>query len=228
MKCLPILFSGPMVRAILDGLKTQTRRVIKPQPPMGCRYVINGAHAHALCMAEVDGHTLLVPPTPTSIDHRMACPYGKPGDRLWVRETCWIWGKWTRNGLTKTGRQKWRFKLLGKSGTYDKPTTNPAKREAAPGQDGAQGWAYRHARYMPRWASRITLEVTSIRVERLQAITEEDAIAEGARQWETIPEGMHSARYTFANLWQSINGARPGCSWDDNPWVWVIGFRRFQ
>jgi len=92
---------------------------------------------------------------------------------------------------------------------------------------------------MPRWASRITLEVTSVRVERLQDITEEDAWAEGIEQLDgafdnatlcrravAMGEPVESARVTFAELWDSINGKRPGCSWADNPWAWVVGFRR--
>lgn len=227
MRERPILFSGAMVRAIIDGRKTQTRRVLKFQPlyePI-CRddiwsdYHCDGFH----------------------------CPYGQPGDRLWVREACWIWGRWVRNGTTKTGRQKWRFRQTGA------PLVRYEKPELTIKRGGGQGWVYRHARFMPRLASRILLEVTGVRVERVQEISEADAIAEGAtfldlgkNQWGNKLDGwsmddphprdhercLGTAQYAFANYINRLHGgpnwnfkSEPSL-WDANPWIWVIEFKR--
>jgi hypothetical protein len=189
MKELPILFSGSMVRAILEGRKTQTRRVIKPQPRLGWGYRLT---------AEFKA----VQVSTTGVRDRVfiKCPYGQPGDRLWVRET------WR----CPDGRSK---RIL-----YGADYANP----------GA-GW---HSPIrMPRRASRITLEITGIRVERVQEISEEDAEAEGCSK-EPIGaegralEGMHfTARKQFAGLWDSINAKR-GFGWGLNPFVWVLYFRK--
>lgn len=228
----PILFSGPMVRAILDGRKTQTRRVIKPQPPWGCSYSTNGAGTHAVCFAADPPRA--VPPTPKSKDHRLRCPYGVPGDRLWVREAflpC--------NGVGNThpvpiseatyvcfrdGSQKFA------SGFYYQDRLG----------ERAINWpvdaVWRPSIHMPRWASRITLEITEVRAERLQTISEADAIAEGAKEFPTgyVFEGTgydhaklchNSASIAYACLWDEINAKR-GHAWDGNPWVWVVGFER--
>lgn len=208
----PILFSGPMVRAVLDGRKTQTRRVVKPQPPKDA--------VAPLCEAgwwmwqrfnaerrHYDGRT-----TEKLWDCR--CPYGMPGDRLWVRET------WAHDGPdleTVRARHEDAFGGGMTYGPYYLAT------EVAP-----DTLRWRPSIHMPRWASRITLEVTGIRVERLQDISEEDAEAEGVHDmlgkvtpWKDrlAPMIVHA----FASTWESING--PG-SWDANPFVWVLTFRR--
>lgn len=197
MKERPILFSAPMVRAILAGTKTQTRRVVKPQPRRvdgGVPFGDGPAWAHA---------------EPGSAMIR--CPYGQRGDRLWVRET------WAPE-------------------QYDADATTIAQIEAsvrmpayAADFSGQPAYKWRPSIHMPRWASRITLEVTGVRVERLQDISEADAIAEGIVRapygWWSGREGSSSptAIGAYALLWEQING--PG-SWDANPWVWVVEFRR--
>lgn len=263
MRERPILFSAAMVRAILDNRKAQTRRVVIPQPPSvdavrakaGIDYgwiAPGGPGGSGLDYHRPSGPVWAVREL-MGCEPQLRCPYGEPGDRLWVREACWLLGRWTRNGLTKTGRQRWRFRVEGGAVVFNKPSSNIAKRAAEPGHDGGLGWAYRHARYMPRWASRITLAVTSVRVERLQAITEEDAIEEGLKRvtkdngitWKyglpdrdglpgTDDDGMPwsdwnvDARKPFKTLWQRINGKRERFAWDDNPWVWVVGFERVK
>ena len=204
-----------MVRGILEGRKSQTRRVVKPQPVVIC-----GKNGHAFMTHNptryVDGTTawtVVHRLTPNGDNIYTKCPYGQPGDRLWVREACWILGVWQKNGLTKTGRQRWRFHQTGKA-IYDKPDST-AKRGKG------EGWVYRHARYMPRWASRISLEVTGVRVERVQEITEEDARAEGVREGGRF--GVF-VRGNFSDLWDRINAKR-GYGWDVNPWVWVVEFK---
>ena len=182
MKERPILFSGPMVKAILDGRKTQTRRVVRPKE-----------------WANPAGRPLL-----------NRCPYGAPGDKLWVRES-------------------WRPRQPGavyyRADSYDYQHDELRAGGAVP--------QWRPSIHMPRWASRITLEVMAVRVERLQEISPDEATAEGAIEWATRcgrndaldgrVKGIPYPINTFAELWDSINAKRT--QWLSNPWVWVIEFR---
>lgn len=175
----PILFNGPMVRAILDGRKTQTRRVCKGQREL--------SSAHDF-----------------QIDR---CPYGQPGDRLWVREA------W---------RTADHFDHLAPSKLE---TWAPLKFAAGGAPIGAwAGYGYggkiRPGIHMPRWASRITLEVTGVRVDRLQDMSRDDAMEEGCPSLNMV---VGNTRQWYADLWDSINGAG---AWAANPWVWVVEFRR--
>lgn len=200
MKERPILFSGPMVRAILEGRKTQTRRIVKPQPPNGCEYVINGAGSHALCYHAADPR-ICVAPTPKSTDHRLPCPYGQPGDRLWVKETF-------RQVFDTPAIFEYRA---------DGHTEHPLKPKWKP------------SIFCTRAASRITLEVAAVRVERLQDISPEDALAEGIEHY--VPGVSAGQRgeveadpiAEYRDLWEFINGDG---SWAETPWVWVVEFRR--
>lgn len=172
MKERPILFSGEMVRAILDGRKTQTRRVIKPQPPAWAWAVHELSEGRFFWAdTKLDSEDARLWP---NCDDQVTCPYGVNGDRLWVKENWW-----------------------------------------------------RH--HLPRWASRITLEIESVRVERVQEITRPDVEREGLQSDDTMRPGhKHSDCYMmhrFAELWDRINSKR-GFGWDANPWVWVINFRR--
>jgi hypothetical protein len=224
----PILFCGPMSVAIRDGRKTMTRRVVKMA---GIDFRGGGGKAgpdwnDPSCWGFEDegGREWALSPGDL-VDEVIPCHY-HVGQRLWVREACWIWGHWHRDGKTPTGRDKWRFHAATRRQVrFDKPKET-AKR------GGAAGWVYRHARFMPRWACRTILEVTDVRLERLQEITEEDAKAEGVTDYGVgyIPAvlAMGRNRYHFATLWDSLNGERPGCSWADNPFVLVISFRRVE
>lgn len=189
----PILFSGPMVRALLAGTKTQTRRVVKSQP--------SDSHiGGASCYAE-QGEWVWLDGYDGSIVSRMGrCPYGAPGDTLWVRET------WLRDIYT---------------GGFQYFADHPAP----------SGPKWKPSIHMPRWASRITLEVTGVRVERLHDISEADARAEGivpfrdGHGWHT-EEGRHyagSAIDAYLNLWAEINGEESAKA---NPFVWSIEFRK--
>lgn len=199
MKERPILFKGEMVRAILEGRKTQTRRAykIRKHPDLGCE------------MAASE----LVREPQHFID-RM-CPYGQPGDRLWVRET------W-QGPLLDSEEHEAQFREDGPE-AFKKPgfcAYRATDTLDAINEDGEDlGW--RPSIHMPRWASRISLEITCVRVERLKDISEADAKAEGAEPAECCYAHYHG----FSKLWQSING--PG-SWDANPWVWVVEFKRVQ
>lgn len=210
----PILFSAPMVRAVLEGRKTQTRRVVKPQPeapraiyePGHCREVLFDSLACSSsgspCSA-VGWHWSMQCAGGAVISDgakvETLCPYGKPGDRLWVKETfAVIPGQPYANGkeddilVTKADCGPLHAALVSK---------------------------WKPSIFMPRNLSRITLEITNVRVERLQDISEADAISEGV-----VPGGRFPmcARGVYADLWDSINGEG---SWDKNPWVWVIEFR---
>ena len=199
----PILFSAPMVRAILDGTKTQTRRIINPQPEVApdLEKLVNQAWQGGW----VD----------------VACPYGEPGDRLWVKET------WSTEGRSiSEARAAHEDAMQGLSSIYYRAT------EGYP-----ESLVWRPSIHMPRWASRLTLEVTSVRVERLHDISEDDARAEGVRPKdahvviECDAEGRarlnealsNTHRGAFACLWDTING---GGAFASNPWVWVVIFKR--
>lgn len=205
MKERPILFSGPMVRALLAGTKTQTRRVngldvINAEPD---RYefigITSGPGVPHFAFHDKK----------TSAQVLVKCPYGQPGDRLWVRET-------------------WRHRAIGEGASDAGQRTDYVYR-ATENVDGlAERW--KPSIHMPRAASRITLEIVSVRVERLQDISEVDALAEGAPpshpSIDRISREFGYAdfpRSWYAQLWEQING--PG-SWDANPWVWVVEFRK--
>ncbi len=216
-----ILFSAPMVRAILAGKKTQTRRVVNPQPAALCRFEMNGAGTHALHLGPpltLDGPAFCcVPVKATSADHRLACPYGVPGDRLWVRET---WQAWRQVNVEY---DEWEVET-------DVELMRNATLEYRATSDSLGPW--RPCLFMPRWASRITLEIAEVRVHRLHDISEDDARSEGvlvsdaatAKQDTVDTHGMTPYRAAFASLWDSINGK--AAPWSSNPWVWAITFRR--
>jgi len=215
MKERPILFSGPMVRAILEGRKTMTRRVVKRQPAYPdafmdmeprmigseCQWFVKGAEA------------------PYNSWH---CAQGGAGDRLWVRES-----------LVRPDGDPWCYKADNQPVMVDKSH-----------ETEMLAWAHHKEQdhcvsiHMPRWASRLTLELTEVRVERLQDITETDARAEGIQVlplqssddpsawWQSSP-GVHqdrTARGSFIQLWDSINAKKH--PWESNPWVWVESFRK--
>ena len=227
MKERPILFKPEMVRAVLDGKKTQTRRVVK-MPARGAFVLIEHADTWWPYQSD-DGESELCN---DGNEHPMNCPYGLPGDRLWVRET------W-RPIPTKGGRRK----ELGRDDViYAADGLGGVQRR---GIAGAR-WKWKPSIFMPRWASRIKLDVTGVRVERLQDISEEDAIVEGTRCWvcdgpvdgssENDCSCFHTKKLavdSFQVLWDSINGKRKDpktgkrlpYAWDENPWVWCPSFK---
>lgn len=221
----PILFSAPMVRALLSGEKTQTRRIAKPQPAHSCRYEMNGAGTHALHLAGPSDAPVCVPVRATSADHRLACPY-EAGQSLWVRETWCPGDPWVdTSGYDHDPPSTIRYRA--DDGAIRYPNTSDAHAISTKGWSAPTRW--RPAIHMPRWASRITLEVTGVRVERLQAITEADARAEGvdAVSIADVPRrGTLHHRDDFAQLWDRINGKR--AAWASNPWVWVVSFKRVE
>ena len=181
----PILFQGDMVRALLAGTKTQTRRVVKGE---------------ALEWLQPSMFT----PEYVALPENGMCPYGQPGDRLWVRESHW-WFRDEHNPAT---------------GYFPPTLTADDVEYRADGEVPGRIW--RPSIHMHRWASRITLEITAARVERLQDISEADAVAEGCANSLHLPGGRF-ANENYAHLWWQINGDG---SWESNPWVWVIEFKR--
>lgn len=223
MKERPILFSGPMVKAILECRKTQTRRVLKPQP------VSQGMKSFGEAwkwneggegwFAGVTADQIANPNY--GIIKSLPCPYGSVGDRLWVKETCFIWGRWRRDGITPKGRQRWRFKIeTPRTVVFDAKHPQVATRTTP--RETCMYWK-RPSIFMPRWASRITLEITDVRVQRLQEITNEDAFAEGC-DFRLARTPNHVG--AFASLWDSINGKTH--PWENNPWVWAVSFKRIE
>ena len=204
MKERPILFSAPMVRAILDGRKTQTRRVVKGDHGGPTTWVERDGLWHpcadVLCRGALD-----------AVGPGVRCPYGQRGDRLWVRETWCVadpdYAHYPADGRPLRSDDRWAW-YRATEGDLVEYTNNRSP--------------WRPSIHMPRWASRLTLEVTGVRVERLQDLSEEDARAEGVEPLGSlgrVPPHING----FADLSEQINGA---ASWDANPWVWVVEFRR--
>lgn len=217
----PILFSAPMVRALLAGTKTQTRRVVKPWKGPA---ISNGSPVPA------DLQYL-----PDFTCYRATCHYGQPGDRLWVKETFRLTSAFDGDSPARVAercldagyRAPWapiQYEADGSRRDWMHVGTPP---HAGPVLAGKT----RVSIHMPRWASRISLEITEVRVQRLQEISSQDALCEGI---EACPRGgewrdymnpnrdMLTPRNSYRSLWESING--PG-SWDANPWVWALTFK---
>lgn len=224
MRKRPILFNGAMVRAILDGRKTVTRRVMKHQPHDWASVTVERYHQ---AMVDRRGEQQ---PGPEVFgawwsdgECSCVCPFGQPGDQLWVRESWQLHEKFTDNCVVvykANERNSWtefhrRFPVEVARGVPERPF---------------QAHGFRPSIHMPRWASRILLEITDVRVERLQAITYEQAVAEGVfreqRVWTATDEGGACHTYpepAFRDLWISTGG-----DWDANPWVWVVEFKRVE
>lgn len=215
MKERPILFSAPMVRAILEGRKTMTRRVVDSswqgfENVMPLPAVVEIASGGTMDFPGArPGDQLFYTDMPI-LDgawQPVGCPYGQPGDRLWVRET------WAYHGTCAC------YRADGWEGPPDV------------GYEVTPPLRWRPSIFMPRWASRITLEIISVRVERLEDISQDDAVREGCddtRDMVPAPGRIFYSggpRGAFMKLWESINGP---LSWDSNPWVWVVEFKRIE
>jgi len=239
MKERPILFNGEMVRAIQDGRKTQTRRVVAPawkpfkreceegwETPWATVWVSGTWHTwdgDGVGGENADEHPISKAKEEAALaairQGFYLCPFGQPGDRLWVREA------WA--ALDSDWKVVPRpMDLKGGPWPHVAYFADHADRK---GDGPANPIAWRPSIHMPRWASRITLEVVCVRVERLQDITEEDATAEGAVVGQYYPgseEPPFSCREAFRDLWNSV--AKPGATWADNPWVWVVEFKPIE
>lgn len=211
----PILFSAPMVRAILEGRKTVTRRPVTKRAALDC--LAAGFEPSFLAL-------------PGNAD---LCPYGKPGDRLWVRESWWQAGDWQAT-YPEDDTGAWfgskRVVYSADGAPPDEPNTsypnglrNGAYSAAAPNKI----WRHRPSIHMNRWACRILLEITAVRVERLQDISRADIRAEGLQCPPELASDDVSPNYrdwypaAWRELWESTAG-----NWDANPWVWVVEFKQ--
>ncbi len=221
----PILFRGPMVRAILEDRKTQTRRVVKPQPLHDIEIPEEGfvgisnngfscGRTRKLCGYSEFGEGQVS----VEVVEFPVKPRWTVGDRMWVRET-----------FTEYDGQAYADGQSDPVFVYRADQSEESLRIA---EEGNVIW--RPSIHMPRWASRITLEITDVRVQRVQEISEEDALAEGAMHWwnslsrfekKRIYSGGFGPLTAFCDLWDSINAER-GYGLDTNPWVWAISFRR--
>ncbi len=217
MKERPIIFSGPMIRAILDGSKTVTRRPTKPQPT----------------------------PEVANPLWRRGCPYGVPGDELWVREGfCYL-----QDENLGTDEEKYLYRADGKEVFKDDGDGGEEINK-----DGTEASPWKPSIHMPRWASRIQLVVKSVRAERLQEITRKDAKAEGCDLslitlwpgdkkgaeehnrrainiihqfgWEKGDAHYADERTAFTGIWHTMYAKKPDLDWDANPWVWRVEFER--
>lgn len=239
----PILFKPEMARAIRDGRKTQTRRVCKKQPHAIREIGGQWDHGFWQCNDEEFDHTdrqwkPCEPYWSWWVRHRDGrfyeqhklgkCPYGQPGDVLWVKEAWRLFDPYsidyraspTLDGSTFKGLRY----LVGKPAGIDELIA----RDETNGRDPMR---WRAAMYMPRWACRLRLEVVSVRVERVQDLDNTDILCEGTTPldidgnddpWQNFEDRYQGA---FVKLWDSIN-AKKGYGWDENPWVWVIEFKR--
>lgn len=224
MRERPIIFSGPMIRAIMEGRKTQTRRVVKPQPISRSRAENRGVDGDLIL--SIDGGLMKLRTSRgrnagaagIMVETPYPCPYGVPGDRLWVKET------W---------RPFWHPELYcsvqyAADSSYRKPEFAEEERGhrfadlCEQSGDNAEKW--HPSIHMWREMSRITLEVVSVKVERLQEISEADAMAElGANPNGTYPAEFGYHNRLFTGLWESIHGKG---SWKLNPFVWVLSFKK--
>jgi hypothetical protein len=204
----PILFSGAMVRAILDGRKTQTRRIVKPQPPEHAVEVFDwrrpdiaeSAKANEGCYYnDMDG-----------LHFHCKCPYGNTGDRLWVRET------WSPDHAQTYPHYMTFYRADGYPTDQEVAESKGQKRR----HDQLGDFRWRPSIHMPRDCSRLTLEITDIGIERLNNISRADAVHEGC-QCAGFPASLTDVG-AFAKLWEQINGEG---SWKINPWVWVVNFK---
>lgn len=243
-----IIMHGRSVRGILDGRKTQTRRIVKPQPVWtGARWTWPKNRATS---ASRPWYSYM-----DTLDH---CPYGVPGDRLYVREE---WQMYSRGGITDGVRDWYGYEIEFRADGARKDLEHNGPYHSDPYVstfDSGRG-RWRPSIHMPKWAHRIMLEITGVRVERVQEIGEDDVFSEGVQipvgpdggvltkivgpgsPVPYMPDGMlreayqggrpkdfqyHFVRAHFAALWDDTNGHRDGCTWEDNPWVWVVEFRR--
>lgn len=222
MKETPILFSSVMVKSIMEGKKTQTRRIVKGT---ALKWLQDGMFTPGF-VSNPDNHL---------------CPYGKTGDKIWAREFHYRYGIWRKNGSTKAGKQKWRFfpdKQFTEVRYYDNPPARVEKNTYR-----KSGWYKRSSLFMPKEYCRLFLDINNIWIERLQEIGEQDAVAEGITFIDKEDPytlgyqlyGNHNYKdllgrkaetgtsiESYETLWKMINGTE---SWEANPFVWVIEFK---
>lgn len=225
----PIIFSPPMVSAILNGKKTVTRRIVKSPGRVAAR--------HDTPRHSGSGEPAVETSVETSHEFtQQTCPYGQPGGRLWLKESFYAFGHWQNRFNQEHQRKEWHFIDQTHASGHDYQFTEPAGYVKQPRADDRPAWWLRPSLFMPRRASRIDLEIVNVHMERLRDITDEQAQAEGFSPLHDGMQGYYlnhlppphagvsvTAVIAFAVYWQTLNGPD---SWYENPWVWVVGFRR--
>jgi hypothetical protein len=216
----PIIFSDPMVRAVFDGRKTQTRRVVNPQPYLGALHAIDIGDGRWRFSDRGDGCGAGSAP--------VRCPYGRPGGLLWVRE---CWGVGTRPDPGTGWRDGIEYRadeayLDGKDLLPLYPVDESVDLDRWSG-------SWRPSIHMPKWACRLWLRAVSVRVERVQSISAVDSAAEGVGEVSLDERAQcgwsvgDASISRFRQIWDSLN-ARRGFGWNMNPWVWVLEFERTE
>lgn len=206
----PILFSGPMIGAILSGVKTMTRRVMTPQPKLE-RSTSDGKF---YWLFRSENHSQRSAWPEKGEPYWMACPFGDVGDRLWVRESFFDHGPLPGDDNGEYTPKDARIEYRATPWDRDNP------------EFAGSGW--KPSIFMPRWASRLALEITEERAEQVQQISEADAVAEGVdsvSMAEVPRQATMTRRADYKQLWDTINAKR-GYSWESNPWVFVIEFKK--
>lgn len=205
----PIIFSGPMIRAILEDRKTHTRRVVN----WPIKTKSDGGKIRLFPRNDernIDEINWLLQQRSSYPLRKIITPYGQPGDRLWVRETFGIEPeRYVQPSLNTPYGGRFEEEVFYRADDPNLP-----------------GMKWKPSIHMPKKYARLWLEIIDIRVERVQDISEEDAGCEGVET--ATPQEATGARYkpAFRDLWDSINGKKPSCLWDENPWVWVVEFKR--
>jgi hypothetical protein len=257
-----ISFSSSMVVLIRNGIKTQTRRIVKSEDSLRITLprLVRGESilSPAICAPAgvykpyLNRHGAVSIPLPSGMfgvkpgEFEWVSPYGRPGDRLYVKEATWLWCEKRPNGSTKNGRPKWPYVPLKTAPVhYVADGVRPTTSIESPKTGNEWCWKYKVARFMPRYASRLGIEVSGIRIEPLKSISEEDAIAEGCKPGEVITAQdvkdlagtqagelallllghTPSAKVEYQMLWESINGDG---SWNATHFVWVITFKQIE
>jgi len=241
MRKIPVLFSTPMVIALNENRKTQTRRT------KGLEFLLDIRFEYGLDKTPFERAGEWYYQLQIAVDdcreYKLKCPYGQIDDILWVKEMYYAYGMWLRNGKTKSGVQKWKFLDTTQTGFNYRYCNNPPENILPNTKRETYGWFKRSSLFMPYKAYRIKLEITDIRIERLQDISVEDAIAEGIEyvddqrvegydnlcriylDYVDIESINLNPKESYQSLWVKLNGKE---SWNKNPWVWAIEFNPIQ
>ena len=225
----PILFSTEMVKAILGGRKTQTRRVVKFDNARPFTNSDSWPYVKKLddnTWMWADSLDFTIYPS-DYMKNGKRCPYGQVGDKLWARETHYSYGRWILDGFNKTGSPRYKFDIEPNGAVYFEDN-KPSPENIIKKSDTRYGWAKRPSIFLFHGNSRLTLEITEVRVQRLQEISEADCGAEGIDESSPLfnayePEYDIDRKDAYKRLWDSINGKNH--PWESNPFVWAITFK---
>lgn len=245
MKYRPLIFSRAMVIADREGRKSQTRRLVQVQPNVDetaqWTFCVSSSERNAIsvwscAVLDANGKKYTTRGRERVVA-ALKCPYGQSGDILYIKEAAWIWCRRTRDGVTASGRPKYRYTPVGRHAVYAADHPVGYRPTTRIDNDPTHMWRLKTARYLPRWAVRSWRQIVEVRVERVQEISGKDAASEGVElmRWKTkvhpdIDMGLewdnHVLRELFRRLWDFINPDPAHC-WAANPWVWAITYAPF-